>query len=105
MSRLAIALALNISYAIFCALFIFLMSYLEEEHYVVGKDLNNICAIYSALIDDNRDLFAPTCLLIISPLIYATAKKRFKSRSLNVITFTLLGYWIWRFFIRLMVCI
>ncbi|WP_445497944.1 hypothetical protein [Photorhabdus sp. SF281] len=26
--------------------------------------------------------------------MYATAKKRFKSRSLNIITFTLLGYWI-----------
>ncbi|MCK3667863.1 YjeO family protein [Photorhabdus noenieputensis] len=80
------------------------MSYLEEEYYIGGRDINNLCIVYKELIDDNRDVFAPTCLLIMSPLIYATAKKRFKSLSLNVITFVLLGYWIWRFFVRLIVC-
>ncbi|MCA6221626.1 YjeO family protein [Photorhabdus antumapuensis] len=99
------AIVLNITYAIFCALFIYMMSYLEEEHYIGGQDIDNLCTVYRELIDDNRDVFAPTCLLIMSPLLYAAMKKRFKSFSLNAITFALLGYWIWRFFIRLIVCI
>ncbi|OWO79809.1 hypothetical protein B5C26_20100 [Photorhabdus luminescens] len=99
------AIVLNITYAVFCALFIYMMSYLEEEHYIGGQDIDNLCTVYRELIDDNRDVFAPTCLLIMSPLIYATVKKRFKSLSLNVITFALLGYWVWRFFIRFIVCV
>ncbi|MGS0629712.1 MULTISPECIES: YjeO family protein [Photorhabdus] len=98
-------LALNITYAIFCTLFIYMMSSLEEEYYTNGSNVKDICDTYRALLDDTRELFSPTCLLIISPLIYATVKKRFKSFSLNIITFTLLAYWIWRFFIRLMICI
>ncbi|OCQ54694.1 Inner membrane protein YjeO [Photorhabdus australis subsp. thailandensis] len=98
-------LALNIIYAIFCTLFIYIMSYLEEEYYTNGRDIKDICDTYRALLDDTRELFSPTCLLVISPLIYATVKKRFKSLPLNIMTFALLAYWIWQFFIRLMICI
>ncbi|KAA1187614.1 YjeO family protein [Photorhabdus heterorhabditis] len=98
-------IALNTLYATFCALFIYTMSYLEEEYYIGDRDIKDICVVYKEIIDDNRDVFAPVCLLIVSPLIYAVVKKRFKSLSLNIMTLALLAYWIWRFFIRLIVCI
>lgn len=95
-----------IFYACFCLLVIDLSSWFEEEYYIDGRSMKNVCDIYEALVvDDIRVFTAPMSFLFMSPLIYFAFKKKLKSKLINITTLVVLIYWVWRFFLRLYFCI
>ncbi|OCQ54691.1 Inner membrane protein YjeO [Photorhabdus australis subsp. thailandensis] len=101
-----LAIVLTILYILLCIIVIDGASFFEKEDYIDGQVIKNVCDVYRALVvDDIRGITAPISLLFIFPLFYTAAKKRFKSAFFNAVTLALLAYWLWRFFIRLIVCI
>ncbi|MDE1474785.1 YjeO family protein [Xenorhabdus bovienii] len=93
------------TYYICCLFIIYLLSFFEEEVYIDGKEIKNACIAHRALVvDDIRDITAPISILFIIPLLYLAIRNKFKSLPMNIMSFSLLAYWGWRFFIRLIIC-
>ncbi|WP_038239113.1 YjeO family protein [Xenorhabdus szentirmaii] len=94
-----------IIYYVFCLLIIYSFSFFEEEIYIDGGEIENACVAHRAfVVDDTRDVTAPLAALFVLPLLFKAAKLRFKSLKLNITLLSLIAYWVWRFFIRLMYC-
>ncbi|MDR0219627.1 MAG: YjeO family protein [Enterobacteriaceae bacterium] len=92
-------------YFLFCLFIINSFSFFEEEIYIDGNDIKNACIAHRALAaDDIRDFTAPTAVIFIIPFLVLAFKSKGKSLLTNLILLTLIAYWIWRFFIRLMIC-
>ncbi|MBD2801744.1 YjeO family protein [Xenorhabdus sp. M] len=98
----------GIKYAIYyviCLLIIYVFSYFEEEIYIDGTEIKNACMVHRALVaDDVRDVSAPISALFILPLLFKVIRFKFKSLAINAMFLSLVAYWGWRFFIRLMNC-
>ncbi|PHM51791.1 YjeO family protein [Xenorhabdus hominickii] len=96
---------LSLTYFAFCLLIINISSFFEEEFYIDGIDIKNACEAHRALVvDDIRDVTAPIAALFIIPLLIIAVKLKCKSWLVNIMTLSLIAYWVWRFFIRIMWC-
>ncbi|WP_426577075.1 YjeO family protein [Xenorhabdus stockiae] len=96
---------LYLAYYVLCLSVIYLSSFFEEEYYIDGIDIKNACVAHRALVvDDIRDVTAPIAALFIIPLLFIAVKLKGKSWLVNIMTLSLLAYWGWRFFIRIMGC-
>ncbi|WP_038236547.1 DUF2645 family protein [Xenorhabdus szentirmaii] len=70
-----------------------------------GTEIKNACMAHRALVaDDVRDVSAPISALFILPLLFKVIRFKFKSLAINAMFLSLVAYWGWRFFIRLMNC-
>ncbi|MBD2780991.1 DUF2645 family protein [Xenorhabdus szentirmaii] len=70
-----------------------------------GIEIKNACMAHRALVaDDVRDVSAPISALFILPLLFKVIRFKFKSLAINAMFLSLVAYWGWRFFIRLMNC-
>ncbi|MDC9597220.1 YjeO family protein [Xenorhabdus anantnagensis] len=96
---------LYLVYYVLCLPVIYLSSFFEEEAYIDGVDIKNACVAHRALVvDDIRDVTAPIAALFIIPLLFIAVKLKCKSWLVNVMALSLIAYWAWRFFIRIMLC-
>ncbi|WP_099142504.1 DUF2645 family protein [Xenorhabdus kozodoii] len=94
-----------IIYYLFCLLIIYSFSFFEEEIYIDGMEIKNACVAHRAFVaDDTRDVSAPVTALFILPLLFKTIKIKFKSLKMNIMLISLIMYWAWRFFIRIILC-
>ncbi|PHM33384.1 membrane protein [Xenorhabdus mauleonii] len=94
-----------IIYYIFCVLLIDSFSFFEEEIYIDGVEIKNACVAHRTFVaDDTRDVSAPVSALFIFPLLFKVIRLKFRSWTLNMMLLSLIVYWAWRFFIRLMYC-
>ncbi|MCG3463394.1 YjeO family protein [Xenorhabdus bovienii] len=95
----------TIVYYMLCLFVIYLFSFFEEEIYIDGVDIKNACVAHSEfVIDDIRDVTAPIAALFIVPLLFIAIKSKFRSLKTNIMLLSLIAYWGWRFFIRIMYC-
>ncbi|MBC8953989.1 DUF2645 family protein [Xenorhabdus sp. PB62.4] len=94
-----------IIYYIFCLFIIYSFSFFEEEIYIDGMEIKNACIAHRTFVaDDTRDVSAPVAALFILPLLFKTIRIKFKSLKINVMLISLIMYWAWRFFIRIILC-
>ncbi|WP_074024743.1 DUF2645 family protein [Xenorhabdus eapokensis] len=94
-----------IIYYVFCLFIIYSFSFFEEEIYIDGMEIKNACVAHRTFVaDDTRDVSAPVAALFILPLLFKTMKLKFKSSKINVMLISLIMYWTWRFFIRIIFC-
>ncbi|WP_420855325.1 DUF2645 family protein [Xenorhabdus mauleonii] len=92
-------------YYLFCLLIIYSFSFFEEEIYIDGDEIKNACVAHRTfVVDDTRDVSVPVSALFMLPLLFKVIKIKFNSLKLNIMLLTLVAYWAWRFFIRLMYC-
>ncbi|MDC9613948.1 YjeO family protein [Xenorhabdus khoisanae] len=96
---------LCIIYYVFCLLIIYSFSFFEEEIYIDGAEIKNACVAHRTFVaDDTRDVSAPVAALFILPLLFKIIKIKFKSLKVNIMLISLIMYWVWRFFIRIILC-
>ncbi|PHM51594.1 DUF2645 family protein [Xenorhabdus hominickii] len=94
-----------IIYYFFCLLIIFSFSFFEEEIYIDGVEIKNACVAHRTFVaDDTRDVSAPVAALFILPLLFKATRIKFNSLKINIMLLSLIIYWLWRFFIRIMLC-
>ncbi|MBJ7222835.1 MULTISPECIES: DUF2645 family protein [unclassified Brenneria] len=90
----------------FCCVAIYLLSSFEEDIYIDGKEILNSCMAFRAfVVDDTRDITGTISFaFFVFPFLLLSFRKKFRDISINILTFFLLLFWAWRFFIRLHLC-
>lgn len=84
---------------------IILFSFIDKESLIDGVEIKNICDVmHNFSVDDFRDVGRIFTSLMIVPLLYYCCCKRTRAWYLYLMTLFLIGFWVWRFFLRFHLC-
>ncbi|ECC1694614.1 hypothetical protein DPB93_19310 [Salmonella enterica subsp. salamae] len=80
---------------------------IQDKEWMIGEgEINNICELMRTVEnDDTRDVSIIMTLPLFFPFFYAFLYKRKRCWYLYCVTFVMVGFWLWQFFLRYQFCL
>ncbi|HBI08844.1 MAG TPA: hypothetical protein DDY57_01570 [Franconibacter pulveris] len=99
-------ITLTLVYSMFAFTLIAFLSYLKEEEYIDGDEVQNVCEARRMLrVGDPRAFTASLGSVLLMPLQIAWLSRKHSHVFLIVVPIALFFWWVWRFYGRLAVCL